>query len=393
MTGSIRDRGRGTWGLTISLGRDHNGKRIRRYRTFKGTKRDAERELRRLLAEFDGGPMPSAERIKFADWFPRWIEEYGTVQAWRQSTIDRYTGVVKDHLNAHVGNLYLDELSARHVQRLQVALLRHGMKPKGVQLVRTVLSGAVNYAISMGYVRHNPVRDVKAPPIPQKEVVPPSAETVSVMLQLAEGEEHPLFPAIFVQACTGVRRGEVLALTWDDVDLDRAEIRIERSLGRRSRGLVVDPPKTERGRRTIKLPQVAVAVLRRHRQRQEAHKARYREIYEDNNLVFANEVGKFINPMDLTRAVKTLGNRVGHLNMRNHDLRHFHISQALYLKVPVAEVSARAGHANPSITWGTYAHLLPGAEPQAPDAIDTAMEQFRLDAPSETPDNDDIDDC
>ncbi len=387
MTGSIRNRGRGTWGLTISLGRDQNGKRIRRYYTFKGTKRDAERELRRLLAELEVAPMPVAERINLRDWFPRWIEEYGTIQRWRQSTIDRYESIVKEHLIPQLGDLYVDEVSPRRVQRLQMTLLRDGMDPKGVQLVRTALSGAINYAIEMGYARHNAVRGVKPPAIPRKEIKPPSAETVSAMLKLAEREEHPLFPPIFVQVCTGVRRGEILALTWDNVDLDNREIRIERSLGRRSTGLVVDPPKTERGRRTIKLPVVAVDVLRRHQQKQADHIDRYREIYEDNNLVFADEFGRFIKPINLTRAVKTLAQRVGHPNMRNHDLRHFHISQSLELGVPIAETSARAGHSDPSITWRVYAHLLPGAKPATPDAIDAAMADFRLDPSSETPED------
>ena len=272
-----------------------------------------------------------------------------------------------------------------------MTLLRDGMDPKGVQLVRTVLSGAINYAIAMGYARYNAVRDVKPPSILRREVKPPSAETVSAMLRLAEQEEHPLFPAIFVQVCTGVRRGELLALTWDNVDLDQREIRIKRSLGRRSTGLV-DPPKTERGRRTIRLPAVAADVLRTHQQRQANHKERYQEICQDNNLVFADEFGQFINPMNLTRAVNTLGERVGHPNMRNHHLKHSHISQSLELGVPIAETSARAGHSDPSITWRVYAHLLPGAEPATPDVFDDAMAAFRLDPGSETPD-DEPQDC
>ena len=382
MTGSMRDRGRGTWGLTISLGRDQTGRRIRRYFTFKGTKRDAQRELRRLLAELEGGPTPPAERIRLRNWLPRWIDEHGTVQGWRQSTFDRYRGVVNKHLIPHLGDVYLDELSTRDVQRLQIALLNEGMNPKGVQFVRTVLSGAMNYAITMGYVRYNPVRDVKPPPIPRREIIPPSADTVYDMLKLAEEEEHPLFPAIFTQVCTGVRRGELLACTWDDVDLGKGEFRVERSVGRRSTGLVVNLPKSERGRRTIKLPAVAVAVLRRHRQRQNLHIAEFEEIYENNNLVFADDIGRFINPMNLTRTVQSLAKRVGHTNMRNHDLRHFHVSQSLDLAVPITEVSARVGHADPSITWKAYAHLLPGTEPRAPDAIDNAMEVFRLDSHS-----------
>ena len=98
------------------------------------------------------------------------------------------------------------------------------------------------------------------------------------------------------------------------------------------------------------MPAVAIEVLRRHLDGQDEHKAKFEEICEDNNLVFADDIGRFISPMKLTRTVKTLGIRVGHPNMRDHDLRHFHVSLVLELNVPIAEVSARLGHADPSIT-------------------------------------------
>ena len=140
------------------------------------------------------------------------------------------------------------------------------------------------------------------------------------------------------------------------------------------------------------MPAVAIEVLRRHLDGQDEHKAKFEEICEDNNLVFADDIGRFISPMKLTRTLKTLGIRVGHPNMRDHDLRHFHVSLVLELNVPIAEVSARLGHADPSITWKEYAHMLPGSTPRAPDAINTAMKQFRVDAGTGVSNNADAED-
>ena len=134
MTGSIRYRGPRTWGLTISLGLDQNGKRIRKHLTVKGTKRDAERELRHILADIDAGLLPSTERIKLRDWLPRWKSEYGTTQNWRQSTFDRYTLIINNVLIPELGNVEIDKILPRNVQRLQLTLIKGGMKPKGVQL-------------------------------------------------------------------------------------------------------------------------------------------------------------------------------------------------------------------------------------------------------------------
>ena len=115
---------------------------------------------------------------------------------------------------------------------------------------------------------------------------------------------------------------------------------VKRSLRRDSTGLAVNPPKSARGQRRIELPLATVEVLRRHRRQQDEHKARYREVYEDNDLVFADETGGFVNPNALSRAAKDLGKRVGHPNLRNHDLRHFYASLMLGENVPIPEVSA-----------------------------------------------------
>ena len=167
MTGSIRKRSPGSWELTIDLGRDANGKRIRRFASVKGTKKQAQQRLRELLTELDGGIEPFTGRILMRDWLDRWMSDCVEGHL-SQATQDRYRGIVQHHLIPALGHIELKRLSPTHVQSLQKGLLDNGMDPKGVNLVRTVLSGAMKHALNLEMILRNPVPAAKAPPDPNR---------------------------------------------------------------------------------------------------------------------------------------------------------------------------------------------------------------------------------
>ena len=374
MTGSIRKRGDNSWEITLDLGRDGRGKRVRRFVTVKGTKKHAQRRLRELLTELDGGIVPSNQRVRLRDWLDRWMAEC-VVGHVSQATEDRYRGIVKNHLEPELGHTELNELAPRHVQALQQKLLDQGMDPKGVNLVRTALSGAMKHALRMELIIRNPVAAAKAPPEPNREAESPPVDAVLRMLGLAAQQDHWLHAALHLLAYTGIRRGELLALLWDAVDLEKAEVRIVSSLGRRSNGLQLTKPKTARGNRTVNLDAGTAEVLRRHKERQEHHKSLLAGAYEDSGIVFADEVGRWSNPMRLTRLVKRLGRQVGYPDCSPHKLRHFHASVSLNKRIHPAVVSERLGHANTAITMRVYAHALPGWQAEAADEFARIMEE------------------
>ena len=372
MTGSIRRRSPGSWEITIDLGRDEGGKRIRRFVSVKGTKRQAQQRLRELLNELDGGIVPSTERIMMRDWLPRWMSDCVEGHL-GQATQDRYRGIIQNHLVPALGHIELKRLNPTHVQSLQNNLLDNGMDPKGVNLVRTVLSGAMKHALSLELILRNPVSAAKAPPEPDREVQPPPMDAVNRMLELAKQLGDWLHPALYLLVYTGIRRGELLALLWDAVDLEKSEIRITSSLGRRSNGLHLSKPKTAHGTRTVSLDASTVDVLRRHKERQDIEKAELGHAYDDNGIVFADPLGQWLNPMKLTRRVQSLGKKVGHPEAKPHNLRHFHGSVTVEQGTNPAVVPQRLGHANPTITMKIYAHALPGWQRQAADDFARTM--------------------
>jgi len=372
MTGSIRQRSANSWEITIDLGRDERGKRIRRFVSVKGTKKQAQQQLRELLTELDGGIVPSTERIMMRDWLPRWMADCveGHLSL---ATQDRYRGIIKNHLIPAIGHIELKRLSPTHVQSLQTKLLDNGMDPKGVNLVRNVLSGAIKHALSLELILRNPVSAVKAVPEPDREVQPPPMDAVTQMLELAKPLGDWLYPALYLLVYTGIRRGELLALRWDAVDLEKAEIRILWSLGRRSNGLHLSKPKTVHGNRTVSIDASTVAVLRRHKEHQDLEKAQLSDAYTDNGIVFADPLGQWLNPMKMTRRVHSLGKKVGHPEGNPHNIRHFHGSVTVEQGTNPAVVSERLGHSNPTITMKIYAHALPGWQRQAADDFARTM--------------------
>ena len=375
MKGSLRQRSPGSWELTVDLGRDERGRRERTFRTVRGTKAQAQRTLREMLSALDrGAPIPG-HHILLRDWLASWMRDIIAPRS-RQKTKERYDGIIRHHINPALGHVEIGSLAPSRVAEFEAELLGGGMAPKGVSLVHTVLSGAMKHALRMELIHRNPVSLVPAPSVPRRETVPPEISTVRRVLELAEREDHHLYPCIRLIAYTGLRRGEALGLTWANVDLDAGYIQVVVALVRSQElGLIIQPPKTVAGHRRVDLDVGTSDLLRHHRDQQEGVKEAMRQSYDDRGVVFANHYGGWLNPAMLTRAVRSLGRRVGHDGMTVRSLRHFHASVVLQAGQNVVVVSKRLGHSAVSITTDVYAHVLPGWQRQAADAFAEAMQE------------------
>ena len=375
MNGSIRKRGKGSWELTIDLGRDASGKRLRKFINVRGRKADADHRLRELLSLTDKGIPLTTQKVTVLQWMHRWLADYVTPRA-RPKTAERYEGIIRKHVIPHVGQIELAKLTPTGIQALEAKLSAQGMAPAGVELVHTVLSGALKYALRMEVVWRNPAQVVTPPQVVRKEVEPPEIAAVMRILGIAKDEEHPFFPCLHLIAYTGVRRGEALGLRWQDTDLDGGTISIVQTLSRALRqGLIFQQPKTNSGRRRIDLDASTVSVLRAHRGQQLLHKLKLGGDHQDNDLVFADPLGAPLNPMALTRAFQAFAKRVGFVGAKLHDLRHFHATVMLQQGQSPVLVSKRLGHASVSTTMGIYSHILPGWQKEAASAFARAMER------------------
>src|SRR5215218_7547409 len=200
---------------------------------------------------------------------------------------------------------------------------------------------------------------VKAPRPAPEEMHPLSPEEASKLIEAARGDKLEALYVLAVQ--TGMRQGELLALKWEDVDLNEGVIRIRRTLVRSGGRIALGEPKTKGSRRTVYLTGAAVEALQAHLEQQLEDIERLGDLYRDDGLVFTSGVGTLINPSNLRRrSLAPLLQRAELPQIRFHDLRHTCATLLLSRNVHRKYVQELLGHATVAITLDTYSHVIPG---------------------------------
>ena len=334
-------------------------------------------EVQKKLAEAMGdaakGVVVDDRNMTVGDYLDRFLEDVqrGAV---RESTFSRDKYLLTNHVKPSVGRIKIKNLGAMHLQRFYRDRLDSGLSASTVQKIHHVVHKALAQAVRWDLIARNPADSVKAPTPTPKEMRPLSASEARRLLAAAEEAEDRL-EALYVLAIhTGMRRGELLGLRWDDVDLDAATIRVRRTLTRNGNGYALGEPKTKKSRRAVRLTPRTVDALTRHRARQAEERLRAGGLYEDRDLVFAGEGGNLINPSNLRqRSFAPLLKRAGLPQITFHDLRHTCASLLFQKNVHPKFVQELLGHASVAITLDTYSHMLPGMGGEAADAIGEAL--------------------
>ena len=367
MTGTMRKRRRDVWEITVSVGRDENGIRRRKSRTVHGTKAEAQKHLRKWVDEVEQSRRRGRD-ILVGEWLRTWHREEVAPHL-RIKTQERYEDIIEQNLIPHLGEIPLRDLSPRHIEDAYRSLLADGYNPKTIRLINCVMSGACRYAVRKEKVDRNVAALVALPPVTKREVIPPEIETVQRLLTLAEAEDHPLLAFLFVLTYTGMRKGELWGLTWRRVNLATGLIRVvEGTVRTKTQGNVESRPKTDKGVRSIDLPDVAVDFLRAHRARRGA------EVKPDD-LVFPGSDGALMPETTMMRQLKELGARVGASGITFHALRHFHASVCLEDDENALATSRRLGHGSITTTIDEYGHLMKGRQKSLAQSFAKALER------------------
>jgi integrase len=268
--------------------------------------------------------------------------------------------------------LKLKKLTPAHVQSFYRDRLDAGLAPASVNKLHMVLHKALSQALQWQMVTRNVTEAVKAPRPTPGEMQTLSAAETRKLLTAARGDR---LEALYVLAAyTGMRQGELLALKWKDVDLENARLSVRRTITKNGGRLLLGEPKTKNSRRTIHLTKASVRVLHEHLARQVAQIDRIGDLYRDEGLVFASEVGTLINPTNLRkRSFASLLKRAELQPIRFHDLRHTCATLLLTRNVHPKYVQGLLGHANIAITLDTYSHVMPGMGKQTARAMEEAL--------------------
>ncbi|MEV0734820.1 tyrosine-type recombinase/integrase [Streptomyces sp. NPDC050549] len=391
--GTIYQRKDGRWEAAgYVLAADGSRKRVRVYGT---TRKDAADKLAEKITDSNRGLPVAAADSTVGMYLAYWLSSVA-IHRLRENTHTRYATCIRLHLIPGLGTKRLARLTAKDVRtvldrlRTTCQCCAHGLdaarhhccaigeccgkrlSPLTVTYVHSVLKSALEHAVREDELPRNVARNVKTAAPRPRRFTPLTAAEARQLLQASKTDRlHALYE---LALRTGLRKGELLGLHWEDLDLDAGTVSIRRSLQRtRTGGLTALPTKTRASERRIALPTECVHSLKSHRERQEAERKVAGVGWKDSGLVFAVPTGGPIDPANMTRRFGRLLDRAALRRIRFHDLRHSTATLLLEQGVDLVVIKELLGHAHIGVTAGVYAHVRLRLQRQAIDTLGTIL--------------------
>jgi integrase len=390
-----RPPGSGHWELRAFIGRDPiTGKPKQATRTFVGGERAAAKALGALVAEVDAGKFkPTTATV--GQLLDQWLEAGRTSQ--RPRTLQENERKIEKRIRPALGDVRLSKLGPAKLDATYRAWLDDGLSPATVHKYHCILSAALRQAVKWGYLDVAPTARATPPRVPRPTMKVPTPEQLSELVRTAERIDPVIASAIALAALTGVRRGELIALRWSDLDLVNGRVRISKSLTVANNTQHVGPTKTH-AERDIALDPIAVEVLNRRwaymvdlsvRADSPLAEDPYVLSYNANGATPANpdtlshgfnKVCRECEKPALKRLRETKAD-ARHTDLppgerwpfRFHDLRHFSVTTLIAAGVDVRTVADRHGHARATMTLDLYAHALPERDRAAANVLGAAV--------------------
>jgi len=370
--GSIYHRSDGRWAASISL---EGGKR----KTLYGkTRREVQEQLKIALHQQQQGVLVTGPQQKVGQFLVHWLEDVHKHTV-RPRTYERYEAIIRLHLVPGIGHHLLQKLSPQHLQAFYTKKLDAGLSPTTVISFHKMLHLALDKAVQWNLISRNVCDAVTPPHVKRFEIQPLNSEQVQQLLAAAVG--HRL-EALFVLAlATGMRRGELLALKWQDIHFATGTLQVRRVLTHMPAklngkgGYVEAEPKTEKSRRNIAIATFAVEKLKQHRIRQLEEKLKAGPAWTEKDLVFCSMVGgHLLSSRILFAQFKALLKKAGLPDIRFHDLRHSSATMLLSIGVHPKVVQELLGHSQISMTMDIYSHVLPTMQQEAIGKLNNVLE-------------------
>ena len=374
MRGSIIKRSEDSYRIKVSLGKDSTtGKYLSHFETVVGNKKEAEKRLRELLTQLDKGIYVKPGKTTLGEYLRSWLVDYCHPNL-SPRTHELYSYICEKHLIPTLGNVSLTELKPQHLQHLYSEKLSSGLSNRTVQIIHIILHKALKNAVKSGLLVRNVAEAVDTPKIQRHEMHVMTETDLHIFLEMARNTKY--YPLFYAALFTGMRRSELLALRWQDVDLLLCQLSVTRSMqylhnAEPEDRITFKEPKTPKSRRLIALSPSTVSVLSEHREAQnKMRQSLGLPPLADDDLVFSHFDGKPLLPNSVTHAWIKLVRRCGLKGIRLHDARHTHASLMLKQGIHPKIVQERLGHSSIQITLNTYSHVAPGLQQAAANKFD-----------------------
>jgi integrase len=376
MKGHLRERSPGHWAIILDVRDPATGKRRRKWHSFHGTKREAQHECARLITEMNKGSYIEPSKLKLSIFLDQWLESAKSQVAPR--TFERYEEIAKKNIAPLLGALPLTQLRPAQISAAYATALKSGrrdgkggLSPRTVHHMHRILKQALSVAVKWGMLAQNPAELVDPPKVERASMSALNLDQTARLLDHFRPTRS--YVSVLLGVLCGLRRGEITALKWKSVDLERGQLSIEESTEQTRDGTRSKETKSGRAR-AVALPRFVADELIRHRVRQAEELLKLGFRISDDYYIVAQEDGQPLQPNSVTHEfVRILALAADLPRIRFHDLRHSHATHLLASGIHPKIAQERLGHSSVGITLDLYSHVLPGMQEDAAAKVDAGL--------------------
>ncbi len=375
MAGSIEKRGKNSYRLVCTAGYDLNGRIIKHTKTVHGTKKDAEIELAKFVAEVQNGLVVEGKSLKFSEFTEIWKRDYGSKEL-APSTYKRYCRMLETRILPYFGHFYINKIKPTDIMLFYDLLSRDtqlvrkknnngkktlkGLSGKTILEHHRLIRAMLHKAIYWQLIVSNPAERVQPPrSMKPKRRYYDDEQTKILLAKLSELNEDQIKykVAIILTVFTGVRLGELMGLEWKDVDLKSGIVSINRSSQYLSdKGVFTKTPKTESSIRDVAIPDFVISLLEEYKIWYKEQNSIYGELWTNSDRLFIQADGKPMHPSTISKWFVRYVEQIGLPVINFHGLRHTNATLLISQNIDVAVVAARLGHAQITTTFNFYVH-------------------------------------
>ena len=392
MAGSIEKRGKNSYRLSCLAGYNLQGKPIKKTKTVHGTKKEAEIELAKFVADVQNGMVIEGKSLKFSEFTEIWKRDYGSKEL-APSTYKRYCRMLETRLLPYFGHFYVNKIKPTDIMQF------YDLLSKDTQLVRKkdnngsktlkplsgktilehhrLLRAMLHKAVYWQVIVSNPAERVQPPKVKKPKRKYYDDDQCKILLENLEQldeEQIKYKTAIILTVFTGVRLGELMGLEWNDIDFRNGIVSINRSSQYLAdTGVFTKVPKTESSIREVAIPDFVISLLEEYKLWYEEQKSLYGELWINSNRLFVQADGKPMHPSTISKwFVKYIG-QIGLPVINFHGLRHTNATLLIAQNIDVAVVAARLGHAQITTTFNFYVHPIIAHNKKAGFALENLL--------------------
>lgn len=371
-TGHLKPRenkdGSKSYQIVIELDRDPiTGKRIRHYKSVKGTKKQANAMLLTMLAQYNSGNVVNTSTLRLGTWVDQYVQNYlPNIEA---TTRDSYEEKIRNHIKPSLGTIPLNILNANTIQTWVNDMIKKGLSPKTIRNTFNVLNPALKKAVLLRMLPHNPCEGVALPKLQKPKVNIYNQAQSKQILSAARGTDSYLL--VLLGLTVGMRRGEMAALKWENIDFAQRTIKVCESRVHANKTVIEKDPKSEAGNRTIVVGSDVIAELSKAKK---AYDEKAKEPwFRDLGFVICKEDGTPYHPDSLTQKWERFTKRNNLPHIKLHGLRHTNATTLMAAGVNPKVVQKILGHSDVSVTLNTYTHVLPSMDQEAADKLNNIL--------------------